>query len=343
METSAEYSKNIKNRIITTSMLEDALFSVNKRAKNYRNAKRKASKPAYYFSAQEKMNNFYGKKDILLSIVKPIRVHREIVEYAHEHIDYKEPHFREKFFEMEKKGLIEDSLGTSFYIDLEKSRINYYLYYCIGEHTFHTPISKKEALENGLEIITIDNLLTEGHDVDSLVSVQFVDKLIELVGSGSYTFVKDKEDNPPVFRNASQNRKMRFNLLFRECFVNYYRATLREKLDLSLVDQVTFSREEKIKKGRKRIKFKIKPKERKLKLLPKQEQYLKTVINEESTFEEFEKEVLSLVPSIKEKAQEEKNAKYLAKRLEKIAVANPEKVYTLEDAVKILREKGENK
>ena len=37
MKTPKEYTDNIKNGIITTSMLEAALYSVNKRAKNYRN------------------------------------------------------------------------------------------------------------------------------------------------------------------------------------------------------------------------------------------------------------------------------------------------------------------
>lgn len=40
MRTPKEYTDNIKNGIITTSMLEAALYSVNKRAKNYRDAER---------------------------------------------------------------------------------------------------------------------------------------------------------------------------------------------------------------------------------------------------------------------------------------------------------------
>ena len=43
MRTPKEYADNIKKGIITTSMLEAALYSVNKRAKNYRDAERKQS------------------------------------------------------------------------------------------------------------------------------------------------------------------------------------------------------------------------------------------------------------------------------------------------------------
>ena len=42
MKTPKEYTDNIKKGIITTSMLEAALYSVNKRAKNYRDAEHKA-------------------------------------------------------------------------------------------------------------------------------------------------------------------------------------------------------------------------------------------------------------------------------------------------------------
>ena len=40
METPKEYSKNLKNNILTTEMLIDCLFSVNKRAKNCRDKER---------------------------------------------------------------------------------------------------------------------------------------------------------------------------------------------------------------------------------------------------------------------------------------------------------------
>lgn len=44
MRTPAAWTKNIRNGIITDEMLEAALFSVNKRAKNYRDKKREYSR-----------------------------------------------------------------------------------------------------------------------------------------------------------------------------------------------------------------------------------------------------------------------------------------------------------
>lgn len=40
MKTPLEYTKNLKNKIITKQMLLDCLYSSNKRAKNYRDKER---------------------------------------------------------------------------------------------------------------------------------------------------------------------------------------------------------------------------------------------------------------------------------------------------------------
>lgn len=39
MKINKEYSKNLKNKIITSDMLYDSIFSLNKRAKNCRDKK----------------------------------------------------------------------------------------------------------------------------------------------------------------------------------------------------------------------------------------------------------------------------------------------------------------
>ena len=43
MKTSTEYTKNLKNKIITSDMLYDSIFSLNKRAKNNRDMKNQYS------------------------------------------------------------------------------------------------------------------------------------------------------------------------------------------------------------------------------------------------------------------------------------------------------------
>lgn len=42
MKTPTEYTKNLKKKTITEQMLSDCLFSINKRAKNYRDQAKKA-------------------------------------------------------------------------------------------------------------------------------------------------------------------------------------------------------------------------------------------------------------------------------------------------------------
>ena len=55
MRTPAMYTKNLKNHVITIQMLLDCLFSVNKRAKNYRDQERKYRHMRYdYYDNEEK-------------------------------------------------------------------------------------------------------------------------------------------------------------------------------------------------------------------------------------------------------------------------------------------------
>lgn len=55
MRTPTMYTKNLKNHVITTQMLLDCLFSVNKRAKNYRDQERKYRHMRYdYYDNEEK-------------------------------------------------------------------------------------------------------------------------------------------------------------------------------------------------------------------------------------------------------------------------------------------------
>ena len=79
MRTPKEYTDNLKNGIITTAMLNDCLYSMNKRAKNYRDAKRQNYIPKYCASVEEKEQAYYRKKEILLSLVKPSCIHKEMI------------------------------------------------------------------------------------------------------------------------------------------------------------------------------------------------------------------------------------------------------------------------
>ena len=160
MKTPKEFTDNLRNKIITDAMLEAALFSLNKRAKNMRDMQRK------YAHRYDKYNNegkyktqkeiYYKKKEFLLRLLKPICAHVEILPRLNE----------------EKKL--------------------YYLFYKLGEHSFHSPISfeKLESKYPDLEIKTVD-LDTYGKDINDLISNQFVDKLIQLIKKGDYKYVRN--------------------------------------------------------------------------------------------------------------------------------------------------------
>lgn len=75
MRTPKDFSENIKNGIITTEMLNECLYSVNKRAKNYRDAKRECY-GRYRDSNECKEKNFYHKKEKLLSVITPVCIHK---------------------------------------------------------------------------------------------------------------------------------------------------------------------------------------------------------------------------------------------------------------------------
>lgn len=84
MKTPREFNNNLKKGILTKEMLEACLLSVNKRAKNWRDREReyRQYREDYYDNcekAREKKEYYYWKKEILLSILKPTCIHRELL------------------------------------------------------------------------------------------------------------------------------------------------------------------------------------------------------------------------------------------------------------------------
>lgn len=80
----SDYQDNLKKKIITEEMLADCLYSVNKRAKNYRD---KANEYKGYYgkyhqavdSQYDKMKQYYKYKEDLLTYVKAIRIHKQFI------------------------------------------------------------------------------------------------------------------------------------------------------------------------------------------------------------------------------------------------------------------------
>lgn len=161
MKTPKKYNESIKRGMITKEILGDCIYSCNKRAKNARDKIRYYRRNPYragirYYDVIEKYENdkekYYGMKEKLLSILTPKCIHKECI----------------------------------------NGEYNYYLFYDFGyNHTFHTPIKYMDMKEKykELDVLKIDTLMTEGASIDNLVSVQFVNKVINLIYSGDYELI----------------------------------------------------------------------------------------------------------------------------------------------------------
>lgn len=192
MQTSKVFKDNLKNKIITEEMLNQALYSANKRAKNYRDKAREYSffGGAYYDIAREKKEECYRLKERLLQILTPTCIHVEtqfrypkVYDYEPEYNEYSEE-------EIERRGHYYEYMEDKnvHFIVLKKECQCYYLFYDLGTHSYHTPITSPDEYQN-LEIVEIDSLVTKGADYHDLVSLQFVRELIKLIESGDYSYV----------------------------------------------------------------------------------------------------------------------------------------------------------
>ena len=178
-------------------------YSVNKRAKNYRDKVREYRKSPYHPHLQDNIDNaiakkleYFGMKEELLKPFAPTVIHKQFVKNTKRVYSYEEDY---------QKILVEkedDIIWKSNYFDYERcTKIHffdyqiennlYFLYYEIGGFSFHKPTSEAEANNLGLSIVEIDeNFKTYGRKIEDLLSVPFVKKVLNLLNSGDYTIVE---------------------------------------------------------------------------------------------------------------------------------------------------------
>lgn len=225
MRTPKKWSDNLKRGIITDEMLESALFSVNKRAKNYRDKKREYShyryaRHDYSGEAEAKMNEMYEKKDRLLSLIPPVCIHLEyqqnrqgdrveIGDSVDQYLKYiytgEITHFGS--YVRRNRSRYDDWYDEEYvyFFDHTKEPFQkaYYLFRVLGSHSFHTPITVSDLRSYpNLPVIAIDGLITQGEDVLELCSMQFVDKVIALIDSGTYTYEHTDHADQDYIRSA---------------------------------------------------------------------------------------------------------------------------------------------
>lgn len=219
MRTPKEYQKNISNGVITEDMLRDCLFSVNKRAKNCRDQERKFRHEYDYYNNEEryrrKKEEYYEQKDRLLKLLRPECIHREFYGYERERIYDDDPryiehlkagdfvwqnHFFQPYDEEDEpdfqfdayEGYYYETGYTVYFGDIElrdKPLYHYYLFYEMGKNSFHSPIDEEQLQDWDLRVVDIRKLETHGHETGSLVSPQFVRKVLALIETKEYRYV----------------------------------------------------------------------------------------------------------------------------------------------------------
>lgn len=197
MRTPKDYTDNIKKGIITKEMLSDCLYSVNKRAKNCRDKERqyRSYRNDYYGNEEkyrEQKDAYYEQKDKMLALIMPDCIHAETIEvreriYNYEYEEY-DKHYRNRDYFHEGGYYDRDLHEFVEFIDVMIPDKKYYLFYDLGNHSFHTPIYQSDLEKYpSLKIEDIDDLVTYGDEIRELISIQFVQKVLELIATGVYT------------------------------------------------------------------------------------------------------------------------------------------------------------
>lgn len=148
-------------------MLLECLYSSNKRAKNWRDKEREWRSCRYdeydnESKARDKKKEYYRQKEIMLSVLKPVCIHRETIynqrrERIYDYEDeYEEYLNADAFFhtgEYWDNDLNEYVQFGDVYLDCDPV-YHYYLFYDVGgNHTFHTPINEEDLFLYDLEVM----------------------------------------------------------------------------------------------------------------------------------------------------------------------------------------------
>ena len=206
MRTPKKYSDLLKRKELTNAIIAECIYSVNKRAKNYRDKIKEYKNARYHLhqqnnieNAEENMEKYYDMKEKLLSKYKPTMIHKQFIGEKKQRVYSYEKNYEKLYNEKRNAIVWENSYydyGTNkeiefFDYSLGKKEYLYFLYYEIGEYSFHSPIDEKRVKNSQLEIKEIDeDFQTRGADIVDLLSKQFVQKVIDLLVSGEYTLLE---------------------------------------------------------------------------------------------------------------------------------------------------------
>ena len=207
MRTPKKYSDLIKNKEITNKIIAECIYSVNKRAKNYRDKIEDYKQAGFYRykennieNAKEQKEKYYRMKEDLLLNFSPKLIHKQYAGEKRQRVYSYQKNYEKLYNEKRNDIVWENSYYDYdrnkevefFDYSLGEKKYLYFLYYEIGEYSFHTPITEERVEKNTqLEIKEIDeNFQTHGADIVDLLSTQFVQKVIDLLDSGDYTIIE---------------------------------------------------------------------------------------------------------------------------------------------------------
>lgn len=207
MRTPKRYTDLIKNKEITNKIIAECIYSVNKRAKNYRDKIEDYKQAGFYRykennieNAKEQKEKYYNMKEDLLLNFSPKLIHKQYVGEKKQRVYSYQKNYEKLYNEKRNDIVWENSYYDYdrnkevefFDYSLGEKKYLYFLYYEIGEYSFHTPITEERVEKNTqLEIKEIDeNFQTHGADIVDLLSTQFVQKVIDLLDSGDYTIIE---------------------------------------------------------------------------------------------------------------------------------------------------------
>ena len=207
MRTPKIYNDLIKNKEITNKIIAECIYSVNKRAKNYRDKIEEYKQARFYKykennieNAKEQKEKYYSMKEDLLLNFSPKLIHKQYAGEKRQRVYSYQKNYEKLYNEKRNDIVWENSYYDYdrnkevefFDYSLGEKKYLYFLYYEIGEYSFHTPITEERVEKNTqLEVKEIDeNFQTHGADIVDLLSTQFVQKVIDLLDSGDYTIVE---------------------------------------------------------------------------------------------------------------------------------------------------------
>ena len=169
--TTKEINKVLNTGFVTPNIVGYAAYSVNKRAKNWRDKEseyRQIRRRNHFWydkydnegKAKEKKQYYYDIKEKICQMFQPTKIH-SLKQRRWSYYDY------------------EETIVTV-----------YFLCYEIGDFFFHQPIDNIKSFNLPIEELN-ENFETHGDDINHLMSMQMVNKILNGIENGVYKIKKE--------------------------------------------------------------------------------------------------------------------------------------------------------